>query len=463
MRKKDKIFTKENFKKVKRRVISIVNNESTGGILLLICTVIAVALATFPVTRGFDAFWDKELGFVFESKTLTMSLRSWVNNGLMAIFFFTVGLEIKREMLVGQLSSFKKSILPVMAALGGMIVPALIYAGFNWNNPETIHGWGIPMATDIAFALGVLSIMGKRVPVSLKVFLTALAIIDDLGAIIVLAIFYPSHDIHTTYLIYVVLILAILIIMNKIKVRHSIYYIIPGVIMWYFMYKSGINATISGVLLAMAIPSKGITRDRAFSVQLESLLHKFKESEGIEYDIKQSLPKDMPVSTWEGHVLANAEQQHLISSMNREIGRVTPLMHQFEVRLQPIVNFIIMPLFALTNAGVALDFSSFATGGIPTIALGIFFGLLLGKPIGIFLFSYISIKLGFAAKPAGVNKRQLFAVAFFGGIGFTMCIFINGLAFSNPALVDMGKISILLTSTAASIAGILAIHLTCKK
>ncbi len=456
------MFTKENFKKLKSKVISIENNESTGGILLLICTVIAVALASFPETRGFDAFWDKELGFAFENKTLIMSLRSWVNNGLMAIFFFTVGLEIKREMLVGQLSSFKKSILPVMAALGGMIVPALIYAGFNWNHPESIHGWGIPMATDIAFALGVLSVLGKRVPISLKVFLTAFAIIDDLGAIVVLAIFYPSHDIHTIYLLYVLIIFIILLLMNKIKVRHSIYYIILGVIMWYFMYRSGINATISGVLLAMAIPSKGITRDRAFSVQLESLLHKFKKSEAIEEITVKPVPKKLPATAREGNVLTNTDQQHIIYSMNRELGRVTPLMHQFEVRLQPIVNFIIMPLFALTNAGVALDFSVFSSG-IPALSLGIFFGLLLGKPIGLFLFSFISIKLGFAAKPVGANWKQLFAVTIFGGIGFTMCIFINGLAFTDPALIDMGKISILIASATASIAGILAMRLVTKK
>ncbi len=456
------MFTKENFKKVKSKVISIVNNSSTGGVLLLICTVIAVALASFPETRGFDAFWDNELGFAFSDKTLTMSLRSWVNNALMAIFFFSVGLEIKREMLVGQLSSFKKSILPVMAALGGMLVPALIYIGFNWNHPESIHGWGIPVATDIAFALGVLSILGKRVPISLKVFLTAFAIIDDLGAIVILAIFYPSHAIHPEYLLYVLIVFGILVLMNKVKVRHSIHYIIFGTIMWYFMYRSGINATISGVLLAMAIPAKAIIKEESFSSRLEQLVLKFKKSGQGEVVQTEPVPAGMPATVWEGNVLASVEQQELIYSMNREIARVTPLMHKFEAGLQPIVNFIIMPLFALTNAGVAFDLSAFS-GGIPPLALGIFFGLLLGKPIGLFLFSFISIKLGFAAKPSSANWKQLFAVTFYGGIGFTMCLFINSLSFSDPVLMDIGKISILITSAAASIVASIAMILTTKK
>ncbi len=455
------MFTKENFKKVKSSVISIVNNSSTGGVLLLICTVIAVVLASFPETRSFDAFWDNELGFAFSDKTLTMSLRSWVNNALMAIFFFSVGLEIKREMLVGQLSSFKKSILPFMAALGGMLVPALIYLAFNWNHPESIHGWGIPVATDIAFALGVLSILGKRVPISLKVFLTAFAIIDDLGAIVILAIFYPSHAIHPEYLIYVLIVLGILVLMNKVKVRHSIHYIVFGIIMWYFMYRSGINATISGVLLAMAIPSKAIIKEQSFSSRLEQLVYKFKKS-GAGNSKGEPVPAGMPATVWEGNVLASVEQQEIIFNMNREIERVTPLMHKFESKLQPIVNFIIMPLFALTNAGVAFDLSVFS-GGIPTVALGIFFGLLLGKPIGLFLFSFVSIKLGFAAKPSGANWKQLFAVTFFGGIGFTMCLFINTLSFSNPVLMDIGRISILITSATAAIAGIIAMLLTTKK
>lgn len=424
---------------------NFIHNEATGGILLLACAIIAVILATVPGGQWFDRMWDQNASINIGSFTLEMSLRDWVNDALMAVFFFVVGLEIKREILVGQLSSVRRSILPIMAALGGMIVPALIFSIFNHGNPDTAHGWGIPMATDIAFAVGVLSILGDRVPIGIKVFLTALAIVDDLGAIIVLAIFYPTHALHLNFLIYAGLIWLILLIFNRARVKNMALYVIPGLLMWYFTYKSGIHATIAGVLLATVIPSRGNINEIKFQTKIGYLLEKFKLTSNAQVNI-----------------LASPEQQHIIHRMNQEIDQVDPLMHRMESRLHPIVNFLVMPIFALANAGVPLSIDLFGNSGIPSITLGVFFGLLIGKPLGIFLFSFCSIKCRLAEKPSGVSWKQIAAAGVLGGIGFTMSIFVNGLAFSDPGLVDIGKISILLTSTTAALCGLLAVSLTCK-
>lgn len=425
---------------------SFLHNEATGGVLLLICTIAAVLFASLPGGEWLEKLWGYSAGIEVGGFSIRMTVKEWINDGLMAIFFFSVGLEIKREMLVGQLSSLKRSVLPIMGALGGMIVPALIYTIFNHGNPETAHGWGIPMATDIAFAVGILSLLGKRVPVSLKVFLTALAIVDDLGSIVVLAIFYPTHALHLNYFIYVLCILAFLLILNRAHINNGFLYIIPGLFMWYFTYKSGIHATISGVLLAMAIPSKGKINELRFQTKIEYLLKKFRETSNDELQ-----------------VLTNPEQQHIIHNMHKEIQNLDPLLHLFESKLHPVSTYLIVPLFALSNAGVAFDLSPFTGGTIPTLAMGIFFGLLLGKPLGIFLFSWVGIKCGLAAKPANSSWKQLAAIAVLGGIGFTMSIFVNGLAFKEPELTDLGKISILITSTTAAIAGMAALLLTCRR
>lgn len=433
-----------------REILKVFNtffhNESTAGVLLLICAVIAVTFASMPGGERFARIWDAMAGFSIGDFSMEMSVRHWVNDGLMAIFFFVVGLEIKREMLVGQLSSIKRSVLPIVAAIGGMLVPAGIYLAFNAGRPESFNGWGIPMATDIAFAIGILSLLGNRVPAGLKVFLTALAIVDDLGAIIVLAIFYPTHALHLDCLLYVVLILGVLVLFNLAKVKNKYMYILPGILMWYFTYKSGVHATIAGVLLAMVIPSKGNINELRFQNKISFLLEKFKLT-----------------SSRQMNVLTSPEQQHIIHSMDKEIRDVDPLMHRLESKLHPIVTFVIMPVFALANAGVALDFGSItSTGGISPVTLGIFFGLLIGKPAGIFLFSLLSIKLRLADKPEGISWSQLAATGVLGGIGFTMSIFVNNLAFSDPGLVDIGKISILVTSVTAALAGLLAMSSVCK-
>lgn len=393
-----------NHKKTRNGINSLLQKESTAGILLLICTMISVALASFPETEWINNIWDKEGSIRIADFSLDMSLRHWVNDALMAIFFFSVGLEIKREMLFGQLTSLKKSSLPVMAAIGGMAVPALIYSIFNAGEADTAGGWGIPMATDIAFAIGIISLLGSRVPANLKIFLTALAIVDDLGAIIVLAVFYPSHALHLGWLIYAGIIMVILFIFNRARLQNRLLYIIPGILMWYFTYRSGIHATIAGVMLASLIPAKC-----------------------------------------------------------SEEGREDSLMHKFIHGLHPAVNFLIIPLFALANAGVAIDFGIFGSEGIPPVSLGIFFGLLIGKPLGIFLLSFIGVKTGAASLPEGVTWGQVAAMGLLGGIGFTMSIFINSLAFSDPVITDIGKMSILLTSAIAAVTGLFALDMTCRK
>ena len=404
---------------------SFLQNQATGGVLLLICTLAAVFLASFPRTEWFDNMWETAAGITIGNFSIEMSLRSWINDALMAVFFFVVGLEIKREMLVGQLSSIKRSALPVLAAIGGMIVPAIIYSIFNAGNPESANGWGIPMATDIAFAIGILSLLGDRVPGGLKIFLTALAIVDDLGAIIVLAIFYPTHALHLDYLGYVAIIMAILALMNRAR--------------------SGIHATISGVFLAMVIPSKGNINEIRFQTKISLLLEKFKLT-----------------SRKELKVLTSPEQQHIIHSMHKEIKDVDPLMHRLESKLHPIVTFLIMPLFALANAGVDLNPSHMTGSGIHPISYGIFFGLLIGKPLGIFLLSFLGIKMGVAAKPKGISWIQLAATGILGGIGFTMSIFIDNLAFTDHSIIDLGKVSILISSTTAAILGLIALSMVCK-
>lgn len=421
---------------------AFLHNESIGGILLMICAVIALMCANIPQLSFLHELWQTRFGITVGSFSLEMPLELWINDFLMAIFFFVVGLEIKREMMVGELSSIKQAALPIVAAVGGMIVPALIYTLANLQELESARGWGIPMATDIAFALGVLSLLGKRVPLGLKVFLTALAIVDDLGAIIVLAVFYPTHALHFDMLVYAAIVMLLLFAFNRSSVNNPLMYVVPGLFLWYFVFMSGIHATIAGVLLALTIPSKTVINEVRFSVSLKYWLGKFKE-----------------VSNSEVEVLANPEQQHIIYQIDRNVRNISPLMHKFEAGLHPWVTYFIMPVFALANAGVAITGDLFSLP-VPAVATGIFFGLLLGKPLGIFLFSFIAVKSRIAKLPAGTQWSQIFALGIIAGIGFTMSIFIDGLAFESENLVNIGKAAILGTSLVAAVLGCAAVYLT---
>ena len=423
---------------------TFLHSKMTGGVLLLICAVLAVMSANIPSMSWLYDLWKTPVGFNLGKFSFEMPLELWINDVLMAIFFFSVGLEIKRELIVGELSSAKKAMLPIFAALGGMIVPAIIYLILNNGTPSS-NGWGIPMATDIAFAIGVISLLGNRCPLSLKVFLTALAIVDDIGAIVVLAIFYPSHALHLNYLIFAALIIILLVIFNRAGVKSAIAYLLPGFFLFIFIFQSGIHATIAGVLLAMTIPANTSINEVRFYVGVKSLIEKFKGAGNSEV-----------------RVLANSEQLDCIHKISGSARSMTPLLHRLESRLHPWVNFFIMPVFALANAGVEINGEVLSSGVIPPVMQGIFFGLLLGKPLGITLFSYIAVKLKLAQKPSGTYWYQIFALGIVGGIGFTMSIFIDNLAFSDPVLVSQGKIAILITSCMAAVVGLLALFLTTR-
>ncbi len=344
-----------------------------GGVLLIICTAISLLLANSSFHESYQSLWHYEFA--------GLSTELWINDGLMAIFFFMIGLELKRELYVGELSNRKNALLPVFAAVGGMLIPAGIFMLFN-HGTATQSGAGIPMATDIAFAIGVLSMLGKRVPNSLKIFLTAIAVIDDLGAIIVIAVFY-THSLSVTYLLIALGIFGILFLMNKLKINFLLFYIIGGIAMWYCMFHSGVHATIAGVLLAFTIPF-GKGEKSTLSYKIEDWLH------------------------------------------------------------EPVAYFI-LPVFALANTaitfGVAWD-----TGLLEPSSLGIFGGLIIGKPVGVLLFSFIAVALGLGVLPKGMKWKQVIGLGMLAGIGFTMSIFITLLAYQDPHIITESKISILLAS-----------------
>jgi NhaA family Na+:H+ antiporter len=371
-----------------------VSTEAAGALVLLACTAIALALANSPWADAYHRLWETALTLGTQGSGLTLSLRHWVNDGLMALFFFLVGLEIKREMLGGELADRRSAALPVAAALGGMIVPAAIYAAVNRGGPGAA-GWGIPMATDIAFALGILALLGDRVPTGLRIFLAALAIADDLGAVLVIATFYTS-TLHWAAVGGAAAVLALLVALNRRGVRRPLAYTLAGVVLWMLVLGSGIHPTVAGVLLALTIPARG---------------------DGAE----------------------------------REMERESPLT-RFENALQRPVAFVVLPLFALANAGIPLG-GAIGTVTRSPVAIGAALGLLLGKPLGITLASYAAVRSGVAQLPTGVAWRHVHGVAWLGGIGFTMSLFIAGLAFTQPTMLDTAKLGVLGASICAGVIG----------
>lgn len=419
-------------------------NHATGGIFLMITALAAIIFANIPSLSHLHNIWDQYMSISLGSTEIKMSLLHWINDGLMAVFFFVVGLEIKREILVGELSSLKQAVLPIVAAFGGMIVPASIFYFINHGAP-TQQGWGIPMATDIAFALGIIALLGKRVPLSLKIFLTALAIVDDLGAIIVLAVFYPTHAIDFQMLLIVFGILLLLFALNKLNFQNGFLYIIIGIILWLVIMKSGLHATLAGVLLALFIPHKTKINEVRFYSRSKFLLEKFKSS-----------------SKGNTLIIANKTQQEVIDNLHSKLQKINPLMNQMEHSFDAWVTFFIIPLFALANSGVVIDIKTlFNTQD--SLTVGIFFGLVFGKPLGIFLASFLAYKLKFAELPKGVSWSQIFSVGVIAGIGFTMSIFIDNLAFTDQATIEQGKAAILTSSFIAAVIGFILLHITTRK
>ena len=426
-----------------------------GGIILIACVVVAMLLANLPATaEWYHHLLHMELGISLGGTLFpeAMNLEKFVNDGLMVVFFFTVSLEIRREMSDGELSTPKKAILPIVAALGGMLAPALIYTLFN-GGTMVANGWGIPTATDIAFAIGIMSLLGDRVPISLKVFLTALAVADDLGAIIVIALFYGETP-NMLLLGIAVLIMIGIYFMRRMGEFRIMAYLIPAFVVWVLFYYSGVHATLSGVVMAMLIPTKP-RYSRSY------YLHK---ADIIENGIKDA---DMIEDEHE----AEESRMYYMRRMTQISNGAQGMSHRMEHLLMPYVNFIIMPIFALVNAGVHIPSAEYFnifeySPELGSIGMGIFFGLVVGKPLGISLFSYIAVKLGVAERPAGATWRMLIAVACLGGIGFTMSIFVDNLAFDKTTqqeFIDMGKIAILMASTVAALVGSLMIMLEAKR
>lgn len=408
-------------------------NEAAGGILLLIAAAVALVWANiWP--DSYTGLWEIPATIGTPGLNLTLSLQHWINDGLMAIFFFLVGLEIKREVIVGELASVRRATLPIAAAIGGMVVPATIYVIFNRGTPAG-HGWGIPMATDIAFALGVLALLGRRIPPGLRVFLAALAIVDDLGAVMVIAFFY-STDISWTALGIGIGGFLLLIILNRLGMRAITGYVIIGLVLWVAFLLSGVHATIAGVLLAMAVPARTRIDANAFIHRARADINEFAAAGRVGEQ-----------------VLVNEEQQAALHNLESATEDVQAPLQRLEHSLSGMVAFGIIPVFALANAGVVL------AGGVGEpytwrVLLGIALGLIIGKPVGIMLASWLAITGG-ALRPNGVGWRHLFGASLLAGIGFTMAIFIASLAFVDPTLLSAAKIGILAASPLAGLAGLL--------
>lgn len=445
-----------------RNRIALMNQPWAGGGILLLCVVIAMLLANLPFTKHiYHEFLETSLSMTIQSpdgsidwvfpKDLT--IEKFINDILMVVFFFTVGLEIKREVVCGELSSVKKAMMPVIAAAGGMAAPALIYFLVN-GGTEASSGWGIPTATDIAFAIGIMSILGNRVPVSLKVFLTALAIADDLGAILVVAFFYGGK-IDMLLLTIALILIIFIVIMSRLGEKRKVFYLIPAIGVWFLFYYAGIHATMSGVVMAFLIPMEA-----RYSHQYLKCKTKMYHKRLVEYEEED---ED------EGLPFPNELQRHCLRRISNISMNSMGMSYQLEHALAPWVNFVIMPIFALANAGVEIpDISYFnifqSSPELGSVGMGIFFGLLLGKPLGITLASYIAIKMKVGAMPSKATWKMLFAVACLGGIGFTMSIFVDTLSFGEnaPAITEelrsQGKIAVLLGSLCAGILGSVLIH-----
>lgn len=383
---------KNIFNKTFNPFLNFFKNESSSGIILLLFAIIAIIIANSSYAEAYNSILHTYLTLGYKEFSISMSVLHWINDGLMVLFFLVVGMEIKREVVLGELKSVKKTILPISAAIGGMIVPAIIYTLFNYNEPS-ITGWGIPMATDIAFALGILALVGKKAPKGIIVFLTALAIVDDLGAIIVIAIFYTSQISWISLLLALIIFISLLLL-NKYKIEYISLYAILGILLWFFVLKSGVHATIAGVLLGMVLPS--------------------------------------------GKTYAEFE---------------TSVLYKIEHALTPISSFVVMPIFALANSGISINITSITSIFDNPVSLGIIFGLIVGKQIGIFGVSYALVKLKIADLPTKVTKRHLYGASVLGGIGFTMSIFVSSLSFTNDAHLAIAKMSIMIASIIAAILG----------
>ena len=413
-------------------------SSASGGLLLMAAAVVAMVLANSPWSQEWTALWETELTLSLGSLDFSQSLLHWINDGLMAVFFLVVGLEIKREVLVGELASVRRATLPIVAAAGGAILPAIIFLAVVGGGGEANRGWGIPMATDIAFALGVLAILGSRIPLGLRVFLAALAIVDDLLAVLVIALFYTA-DLSLPALAAAGVILLALIGANVLGVRRPLVYGLLGLALWMAVFQSGIHATVAGVLLAFTIPARTRIDSDAFVERARDIVDDF---EGRTVGGEDASTEEHHAALWE---LEDATE------------KAQAPMLRIEHTLTPWTAFLIVPLFALANAGVAIR-GELAAIVVEPVFLGVLLGLVIGKQVGISLAAYAVVRLGFASLPDGVHWRHIYGVSWLGGIGFTMSLFIAGLAFGGGPMLAFAKIGILAASIVAGIGGYLVLR-----
>lgn len=415
--------------------------ESFSGILLFAVTIISLIWANSSFGDTYEAFWHYEIGVGLGDYMYTKSLTHWINDGLMVVFFFLIGLEIKREILLGELNTLRKASLPIFAALGGVLVPVFLFLLLN-DNPETAKGWGIPMATDIAFTLAILKILGKRIPLSLIIFLTAFAIVDDLAAVLAIAVFY-STGINWSLILLALIPYGLLLFLSYKKYYNEYLYFFFAFIIWVMFLKSGIHPTIAGILMAFTIPIR----------QKIALNENTDEIHEIVDSLVKAPSKDVPI-------LSEGQISH-IDDMQGWITRVQSPLQALEHRLHGWVAYFVIPIFALANAGVA--FNDTANMDM-ALGLNLVLALILGKCIGVFLFSFIGVKLRWADLPKGVGFKQIFGVGLLAGVGFTMSVFIAGLAFNDtPELINSSKVGILIASFLAGLLGYIVLRITSKQ
>lgn len=438
---KDSLFIEEvaGHQTLYKKILQIFHSSTKAAAFMLLAAIVALIVANTAFYDQFYEFWHTEVGFFFGETTAEMSLAHIINDIFMAVFFLLVGLEIKYEMTVGELTNIRQALLPIVAAFGGVFFPIVIYLIFNATNPETAHGWGVPTATDIAFALGIMALLGNRVPNGIRVFLSTLAVADDIIAILVIAIFYGQSP-SAFWLIAAGVVFVILILMNRKHIYSLTPYILVGIVLWYCVFMSGVHSTIAGVLLAFAIPSGSRVNLKSFASWSGK---RVKEANEL-YE-----PGD-PVIGQKDYITA-------VAKLSMVAKQVVPPATRLENMLYPWVYFAILPLFALTNADVSFVDGSLGNIFADPALYGVFFGLLVGKPIGIMLFSFIVVKTKLASLPEHANWGHMLGAGILGGVGFTMAIFVANLAFDDPAIVTTAKLAILSASLIAGVVGFLVL------
>ena len=440
------------FDQVATPLEKFIHDETASGLILMVCTLVALFLANGVLYEQYVHVLHTEISFGLGDWQLQKTLHHWINDGLMALFFLVVGLEIKREVIVGELSDPKAAMMPIVAAIGGMVVPALLFYLLNIGG-EGAMGWGIPMATDIAFAVGVLVLLGNRIPKTVLTFLVGLAIVDDLGAVIVIALFY-TDQIFANWLIVVAATLVVLVAFNRFGIRKPLPYFVVGVVMWFAMLQSGVHATLAGVLLALTIPVKPKFDHKLFVQHMEEVLGDLRNVQQTNRDAKE-LRGDC--------IIHDSRSRALLQTLENGVHSVESPLQRLEHNMHMPVAFFIIPLFALANAGIPVELDGLVQTLLNPVSLGVMVGLVLGKLLGIAGITWLAVRLGLGSLPEGMNTRHLIGVGLVAGIGFTMSIFIAELGFvGQPEALLMAKTGVLFASLIAGVGGYLWLRFSCR-